>query len=51
LVALAQGIAAAIEVLDALAFARGEQLRAQIEASDDPASIDITVGWPEIYQI
>ncbi len=48
-VALAQGIAAAIEVLDAMAFARGEQLRAQIEASTAPESIDITSGWPAIY--
>lgn len=49
-IALAQGIAAAIEVLDALAFARGEQLRAQIEASTDPESVDITAGWPPIYE-
>jgi hypothetical protein len=49
-IALAQGIAAAIEVLDALAFARGEQLRAQIEASTAPESIDITSGWPPIYE-
>lgn len=48
-VALAQGIVLAVEVLDALAFARGEQLRAQIEVSDDPESIDITAGWPVIY--
>lgn len=49
-IALAQGIAAAIEVLDALAFARGEQLRVQIEASTAPESIDITAGWPAIYE-
>lgn len=48
-VALAQGIALAVEVLDAMAFARGEQLRAQIAASDDPESIDITTGWPPTY--
>lgn len=48
-VALAQGIALAVEVLDAMAFARGEQLRAQIEVSDDPEAIDITTGWPVIY--
>lgn len=48
-VALAQGIALAVEVLDAMAFARGEQLRAQIEVSDNPESIDITTGWPGIY--
>lgn len=48
-VALAQGIALAVEVLDAMAFARGEQLRAQIEVSDAPESIDITTGWPPVY--
>lgn len=47
---LAQTIVAAIEVLDALAFARAETLRAQIEASEDPESIDITSGWPAIYE-
>ena len=29
--------------------ARAETLRAQIEASEDPESIDITSGWPAIY--
>lgn len=48
-VALAQGIALAVEVLDALAFARGEQLRTQIEVSGNPESIDISTGWPVIY--
>ncbi len=48
-VSLAQGIAVGIEVLDALAFARGEQLRAQIEVSEDPESIDITAGWPPVF--
>lgn len=50
-VALAQGIALAVEVLDALAFARGEQLRAQIEVSSNPESIDITTGWPPIFWV
>jgi len=48
--ALAVAIVEAIEVLDALAFARAEALRAQIEASEDPESIDITSGWPAIYE-
>lgn len=48
--ALAVAIVEAIEVLDALAFARAETLRAQIEASEDPESIDITSGWPAIYE-
>ncbi len=47
--ALAVAIVEAIEVLDALAFARAETLRAQIEASEDPESIDITSGWPAVY--
>jgi len=47
--ALAVAIVEAIEVLDALAFARAETLRAQIEVSEDPESIDITSGWPLIY--
>lgn len=48
-VGLAQGIAAAVEILDALAFGRGEVLRQQIEASSNPEAIDITTGWPAIY--
>ena len=47
--ALAVAIVEAIEVLDALAFARAEAQRAQIEASDDPESIDINSGWPAVY--
>lgn len=48
-VGLAVAIAGAIKVQTALAYARGEQLRAQIEVSDDPESIDITTGWPPVY--
>ena len=47
---LAQAIPVAIEVLDALAFARAETLRAQIEVSENPEAIDITGGWPAIYE-
>lgn len=47
--ALAQGIALAVEVLDAMAFARGEQLRAQVEVADNPEDVDIRTGWPVIY--
>lgn len=46
---LAQSIATAIENLDAAAFARGEALRAQVNASDSPESIDITTGWPLVF--
>jgi hypothetical protein len=48
---LAQTIVAAIEVLDAQAFARAEELRAQIETSSDPDGIDITTGWPSTYAV
>jgi hypothetical protein len=48
-VALAQGIASAVEILDALAFGRGEVLRQQIDASTNPEAIDITTGWPPIF--
>lgn len=47
---LAQAIPVAIEVLDALAFARAETLRAQVEASEEPEAIDITTGWPAVYE-
>lgn len=49
-VELCQGIVTAVEVLDALAYGRAEVLRAQVMASEDPESIDITTGWPAIYQ-
>lgn len=45
---LAQSIANAIENLDAAAFARGEILRAQVNASDNPELIDIASGWPAV---
>lgn len=48
---LAQTIVAAIEVLDAQAFARAEALRSQIEVSENPESIDITTGWPSTYAV
>lgn len=48
-VGLAVAIAGAIKVQTALAYARGEQLRAQIEVSDNPESVDITTGWPPVY--
>lgn len=47
---LAQSVVEAIKLLDAQAFARAEALRAQIEASEDPEAIDITAGWPAIYE-
>lgn len=46
---LAQGIASSIEILDALAYARGQALYTQIYASSNPEAIDITTGWPPSY--
>lgn len=34
---------------DIALFAHGETLKQQINASDDPANFDITVGWPETF--
>lgn len=49
-VGLAIGIAAAIKVQTALSYARGQTLYAEIMASDNPESIDITTGWPPVYE-
>lgn len=46
---LAQGIVVAVEVLDALAYAHAELLRAQVLESLVPEEIDIESGWPAIY--
>lgn len=48
-VGLAIGIAAAIKVQTALSYTRGQTLYAEIMASDNPESIDITAGWPPVY--
>lgn len=50
-VGLLQDICTAMEILDASAFARGEVLRFQVEASDAPESIVIASGWPEILEV
>jgi hypothetical protein len=47
---LAQAITLAVEVLDAQAYGHAEQLRAQIMASETPESVDITAGWPAVFQ-
>lgn len=48
---LAKEIAMAIEVQSALAYVRGQALYAEIMASESPESIDITTGWPAIYEV
>lgn len=48
-IGLAQAIAQAIKIQTALAYVRGQALQAQIDASDNPESIEITTGWPPIY--
>lgn len=46
---LAQQVFAAAGQQDAALFAYAEQLRAQVNASADPASIDLEAGWPATY--
>lgn len=47
--ALAQQIFAAAGAQDTALFARAEALKAQVDASADPATVDITAGWPETF--
>lgn len=47
--ALVQSIVDQAKIQDAAVFARAEQLRLAIEASDNPVSIDIEAGWPETF--
>lgn len=44
---LAQQIFGAAAAFDMSLFAHGESLKAQVAAAADPATVDITVGWPE----
>lgn len=46
---LAGQIFAAAAAQDAATFAHAEALRAQVEAAADPATVDITAGWPATY--
>ena len=48
-VGLAVEIAGAIKIQTAISYARGQALYAEIMASEDPESIDITTGWPPVY--
>lgn len=44
---LAQQVFAAAAASDIALFTHAETLRAQVNASSDPESVDITAGWPE----
>lgn len=44
--AVANDVFVGASLQDAATFAYAESLKAQVEASDDPASIDIKSGWP-----
>lgn len=46
---LAQQVFAAAGQQDAALFSYAEQLRAQVAAAQDPASIDLEAGWPETF--
>ena len=46
---LAGQIFASAAAQDSAMFTHAETLKAQVDASNDPASIDITVGWPAVY--
>jgi hypothetical protein len=41
---------AAAAAQDAAMFAHAETLKAQVDASDNPATVDINVGWPATYE-
>lgn len=46
---LANDVFQATATLDATLFAHAKSLIASVDASNDPASIDITVGWPDTF--
>ena len=46
---LAAQIFAAAAAQDTAMFARAEVIKAQVDASQDPGSIDILSGWPEVF--
>lgn len=48
--ALAQQIFASAFAQDGAMFAHAEQLKAQVEAAEDPSSVDIHAGWPATFQ-
>lgn len=48
---LANEVFQATATLDATLFAYAKSLIAAVNASSDPASIDITIGWPDTYAV
>lgn len=46
---LAQAIFSAAEAQDGAMFLYAEQLKAQVEAAQDPTTVDIKAGWPTTY--
>lgn len=46
---LAQQVFAAAGASDAALFAHAETLRAQVQAAEDPGSVDILAGWPPAF--
>lgn len=49
-VGLALAIAGAIKIQTALSYARGQVLYAEIMAAENPEAIDITTGWPTVFE-
>lgn len=47
---LAGQIFSAAAAQDAALFTHAETLKAQVDASSNPESIDLNAGWPETYQ-
>ena len=49
-IAMAYGIVAASKASEFSTFGRAEMLRAAVNSSSDPHSIDIAAGWPPVYE-
>lgn len=47
--ALAGQVFTAAVASDMAVFAHAEQLRAELQAADDPATVDIQAGWPAAF--
>lgn len=48
--ALANAVFQATATLDATLFSHAKSLIAAVDASNDPASVDITTGWPATFE-
>jgi hypothetical protein len=47
---LAQAIFAAAGQQDSALFTYAEQLHAQVQSAQDPATVDLEAGWPETFE-